>query len=205
MNRKKCKNCGLVNFATETFCKKCKKSLEEFDKSKHANSLGKFELKSRISIYAILLLLIGGILVSITIFFAVLLQGKVGNNESEFLLMVITFGVIPALCCFYTLKFFLGVKKISIHENGFIYSEKSKETIVFWSEIKSISETIEWFIVEGIPIGRGTVMNLKTNSDEEIILMQDIGGLRKIRKNILRKCKTANYIKNRKFDISVSI
>lgn len=205
MSRKKCENCGIVNFATEAFCKKCKKSLKEFAERKFINSLGKLELKSRISIYAISVLLIGGLLISITGFFAIFYRDGFDKNGDEFSLIFILCGVIPALCCFYTLKFFLGVKKISVHENGFIYSEKSKETIVFWSEIKSISETIEWLIVEGIPLGRGTVMNLKTNSDEEIILMQDIGGLREIRKYILRKCNTANYVKNRKFDISVSI
>lgn len=205
MNRKKCENCGVVNFATDILCKKCKKSFEEFAKIKHTNSLGKLELTSRISIYTIILLVIGGILISITGFFAIFYRDGFGKNGNEFSLIFILCGVVPLLCCLYTLKFFLGVKKVYVHENGFIYSEKSKETTIFWDEVKDIKETIEWFIVEGIPIGRGTVMKLKTNENEEIILMQDIGGLRKIRKYILGKCETANYAKKRKFDITVSI
>ena len=205
MNRIKCESCGFINFSTETICKRCNQILNRVTGKSERKVLGELKIKSRISGYAIALLLISGILILITAFLVVFYRDGFRQDVNELSLVFFLFGIIPLLCSLYALKFFLGVKNVSVYEKGLIYSEKSKETVLFWDDIVSISETVEWLIVQGMPIGRGTVMMLKTNEDEEIILMQDIGGLREIRKFILMKCKTASHTKYRKFDIDVSI
>jgi len=188
MKNIKCPNCNLVNFANEKICKKCKKSLTiQFNSTDNFENkdLGRFEFESEISVMAIAVLIIGSILLIITFFFA-LIYGKNNGLDDNLKIMLILCGLIPFLCCIGVVSL-LRKRKLTIYENGFIFEDKNKDLFVFWNEIKKCTESIEWILIDGIPIGRGRALIVDTVFEEKIILGQELGGLGKIIKLIKRK------------------
>jgi hypothetical protein len=184
MKTNKCSKCGLVNFETENICKRCKSHLiTNFQKSS-SQSLGELEFQSNISLMAKAVMIIGGglsLLIFISGFFF-----KDSFPEKDFMLVIIIIGVIPFLCCVYAAVNFFGAKKVEVYQNGLVYTQKSQKDIIFWEEVKNCVESIEWILLDGIPMGRGRIITLTTKTDNKFILGQEIGGLSKVR-DIIRK------------------
>jgi hypothetical protein len=181
----KCFKCGLIDFDTENICKKCKSPLSTNFNDSLSLSLGELEFRSSVSLMTKALMLIGGSLSLLVFVLAVFFKDSLPEND--FLLTVLVMGIIPFLCCAYAAVNFLGAKKVEIYQNGLVYKQKSQKDIIFWGEVKNCVETVEWILVDNIPIGRGRVITLTTTTDNKFILGQEIGGLSKVRDLIRRK------------------
>lgn len=181
----KCSKCGFVSFDTENICKRCKSPLETNFKKSSSLPLGELEFQSSISLMAKALMLIGGSLSLLVFVLALFFKDSLPKND--FRLTVLIIGVIPFLCCAYAAVNFFGAKKVEIYQNGLVYKQKSQKDTIFWKEIKNCVETVEWILVDGIPIGRGRVITLTTITNNKFILGQEIGGLSKVRDLIRKK------------------
>ena len=184
-----CPNCNLINFVTETVCKRCKKSLadrfEPTESFKESKELGEFEFESNMSVMAKTVLIIAFILLLVTFFFG-LVYGKNNGLDDDLKLMLILGGLIPFLCCIGVVSL-LRKKKLRIYQNGFVFQNKDKNSIVYWDEVKNCTESIEWILLDGIPLGRGRALIVNTIFEEKMVFGQEIGGLGEIIKLIKRK------------------
>ncbi len=126
---------------------------------------------------AIFVLIIGGGMILLTVYVSVFLRELVNGDDLK--LIIILIGVIPFLgCC--SLAYSLSNKKLKVYQNGFIYQQKKNKSIVFWQDIASYHECIDWYLLNGIPFGRGVIITITTYSDEQFVLGQEIAGLSKI-------------------------
>jgi hypothetical protein len=188
MKRAKCNSCGFVSFPNDTFCKKCKKRLtfeaQNPTTPDQPQTLGNLEFQSKISLMAIIVLIIGGSFTLFTIYVCFFYQEVFDGYADDLKLFVLMFGIVPFLCCLGVFKLFYD-RKIKIYQNGFVCQRGKKKATVFWREITNFHVAIEWWFIDFIPIGRGKTITLKTCFDEEYVLGQEISGLSKIQNHII--------------------
>lgn len=119
-------------------------------------------------------LVIGAVLTVIGFIFGLFLRSSMKDGEAPLILILV--GIVPLLCCVGLLAKLTG-KKVDVYQNGFIYKDKKNQLTIFWHEIQYCHESIEWILVDGIPLGRGKEIKVTTYHGEELTLSQEIGGL----------------------------